>query len=523
MQHVNRSRNERRFGAALGLVGVFASILVGLLLTPIMLKYLNKSEFGLYQLIGAFVGYFALMDFGISGTLSRHIAKYQAEGDKIQQDNLFSMCMIIYFVIGILLLGIGYGIYQNLSRIFEHSLTLQELSQAKIMFIIVLGSIFATVLGRAYMGAISGCERFIFPRVVGIAAMLFRIGAILAILLCGKRAIGVVFGEAVISLLILTLNFAYARFVLKIRFKLHYWDWQIFTEVMSFAFWLFLAALVLQINFRLGRIILGIMTSTSLVAVYAIAMQINTLYNALPTAISQVFLPKATRLVVNNASGEELTRFMIGPSRYQLMLLGGVLSGYLLFGRQFITLWAGPDYIDAWTVGLLVLIPVTIPLYQNVVLKILQAKSLLRTRSLINLVLAVINAIISIFLVRAYGLLGPAIGTGFVLLIGHGIILNLYYHYGVGLNMLLFFRESNKKIFPVIIFSLTLGIVLIYLSLGNGWFGLIVQGSLFLIIYVSLMWFYGMNDNERTFFKSILCDGAKMIFPPKSSKIKSAI
>jgi O-antigen/teichoic acid export membrane protein len=518
MQHVNRSKNERQFGAVLGLIGVLAGVLVGLLLTPIMLKYLDKSYFGLYQLIGSFAGYFTLMDFGISGTLSRYIAKYQVEGDKIQQDNLFSMCIIIYFVIGILLLGIGYGIYQNLSQIFKYSLTPEELALAKIMFVIVLGSVFTTVLSRAYMGAINGCERFIFSRVVTIVTMLLRISVIASILICGKKVVGVVVGEAIISLLILTLNFIYARFELKIRFKLHYWDWQIFVEVMSYAFWLFLGALVLQINFRLGGVLLGIMTTTSLVAVYAIAMQINTIYNALPSAIAQVFLPKATRLVIDNASGEELTRFMIGPSRYQLMLLGGLLSGFLLLGRQFITFWAGPKYIEAWTVGILVLIPVTIPLFQNMVLQILQAKALIRTRSLINLALAVTNAVISIFLVRAYGLLGPAIGTAIVLSVGHGVILNLYYHYGVGLNMILFFRETCNKILPTIIISLILGITVIYLPVGNCWSGLIIRGMLFSAMYAILMWLYGMNVNERLFFKSIFRDCIKIISPTEKKQ-----
>ena len=58
-------RNERRFGAALGLLGVFSSILSALLLTPILLRYLDQGEFGLYQLIGAFVGYLLLIDLGI--------------------------------------------------------------------------------------------------------------------------------------------------------------------------------------------------------------------------------------------------------------------------------------------------------------------------------------------------------------------------------------------------------------------------------------------------------------------------
>jgi len=140
-------RYERRVGAALGLASTLTSIVAGVLLTPIMLKYLDQSQFGLYQLIGAFIGYLSLMDFGISGTLTRYIAKYRVEGDKIRQDNLFSMCLIIYFVLGVILLGIGYCIYENLGRMFAHSLTSEELPQARMMFAIVLVS----EIGRAHV------------------------------------------------------------------------------------------------------------------------------------------------------------------------------------------------------------------------------------------------------------------------------------------------------------------------------------------------------------------------------------
>ena len=111
----------------------------------------------------------------------------------------------------------------------------------------------------------------------------------------GHRAIGIVVADAVMNLVILTLNAAYACSVLEVRFKLNYWDWPLFAEVLRFAVWTFLAALVIQINFKLGSVLLGAMTTTSLVAVYAIALQINTLYNMLPTMISSVFLPRITK------------------------------------------------------------------------------------------------------------------------------------------------------------------------------------------------------------------------------------
>lgn len=523
MTHVTseiQRQRERRMGAAVGLMNVFFSLGSRLLLVPIILHYLDRAEFGLYQLIGAFVGYLALIDFGISNTMSRFIAKYQALNDRIRQDNVFAMCMITYLFLSGIIGIIGVFLYHSLDMIFSKSLSPNEMADAKVMFIILFGSICATVLGRAFAGVNAGHERFVFTRIIDSICMLAKVVVVAAVLALGHRAIGIVFAEAFINTAILMLNAAYAVIVLKIRFKLHYWDWSLFSEVLRFAFWIFLAALVLQINFRLGSVMLGAMTTTSLVGIYAIALQINTLYNALPTTISSVFLPQITRLVVNEANGEQLTRTIIGPSRYQLMLVGCVLGGFILFGRQFISLWAGTEYIEAWVAALLIIIPVTIPICQNTILSVLYAKMLNRDRALITLAFAVISGVSAVFLIRVFGLYGPAIATGLALLVGHGLVMNLYYHYHVGLNMWLFFKKVSERILPVIVVSTIAGSAFIYLPVGGGWIGLAVRLILFLVLYSLSMWLFGMNESERFLFRSAFRGVIRVAFVKLSQEAK---
>jgi O-antigen/teichoic acid export membrane protein len=453
-------------------------------------------------LIGAFVGYLALIDFGISGTLGRYTAKYYALNDHVGRDNVFSMCIIIYsFIVGIICIT-GFVLYHNLETFFSKSLSPAEFADAKVMFVILIGSISVTVLGRAFAGVNAGYERFVFTRITDCICILGKVGVVAAVLELGNRAVGVVAAEAFINLLILTLNAGYARIALNVRFKLHSWNWHLFGEVFRFAIWTFLSMLVLQLNFRLGSILLGAMTTTGLVGIYAIALQINTLYNTLPTMISSVFLPRITRLVVADADGMALTQTIIGPSRYQLMLVGSVLSGFILFGKQFITLWAGNEYAGAWATALFILIPVTIPICQNTILSVLYAKMLNRDRALITLVFASLSGVSAYYLIRYFGLYGPAIATGAALLLGHGVAMNLYYHYHVGLNMPFFFRKVSERILLVIVISTITGCLLRHLPVGVGWAGFAIRISFFLLIYWLLMWHFGMNHNERGFFGS---------------------
>ena len=449
--------------------------------------------------------------------MARYTAKYQAEGDRVRQDNVLSMCLIIYCALSVVLLGAGWLLYCNLDGIFSRSLTEHELSQAKVMFVILLGSVCATILGRAFVGVNAGYGRFVFSRTVEICCVVSKVGVVAAVLALGNGAIGVVVVEAMINVAILALNAAYAALFLGAHFRLHYWDWALLRELAAFALWVFVVSVVVQINFRLGHFVLGLMTTTRVVAVYAVAMQLAMVYGAFAQVIPSVFLPRTTELVARGASGDHLTRFVIGPCRFQLVLLGCFFGGIVLFGRQFITLWAGPTFIEAWTVAVLVLGPLTIPLFENTVQVILYVKALNRTRALINLAIAVANGVISVLLVRAYGLYGPAIGTACALLVGHGVALNLYYHYGVGVNVPLLFRGTCKGILPVIMMSLGVGIGIVFLPVGHGWIGLAVRCLLYFMFYSVLMWFRGMHERERAFVRSAFRDGKNALLRQDTS------
>ena len=44
-----------------------------------------------------------------------------------------------------------------------------------------------------------------------------------------------------------------------------------------------------------------------------------------------------------------------------------ILSGFILYGKDFIVFWAGEDYISAYFMALIVMTPLLIPLIENTV------------------------------------------------------------------------------------------------------------------------------------------------------------
>jgi O-antigen/teichoic acid export membrane protein len=491
--------NQVKMGVILSYVIIVLSNLLGLLLTPYMLRSLGKSEYGLYALIGAFVGYLSVLDFGLGNTIVRYVAKYRAEGDKKGEENFLATCMLVYVVIAVIVLCVGSVLWFYLDKVFQNSLTPAELDRGKIMFAILVVNLAVSLPGGAFASIMQGYEEFVFPRMVNIARLLLRTVVIVALLLGGYKAIGIVVAETVFNLLIIGVNLAYVFGRLKTKIRWHAFDKLLLLEVFGYSFWVFLNVIMDQIYWRVGQLVLGVMLGTAVVAVFAIGFQMVTCYMQFSTAISGVFLPRVTRMVTSNASGEELTDLMIRIGRLQFISLGLLLGGFVVVGKAFVLLWAGPGYEDAWLIALLVMLSVTMPLVQNLGISILQAKKRHAFRSIICVVISVINFGIGIWLTKHYGMMGMAWATALSLIVGQIIAINLYYHFSIGLNIPRFFKELCHGLLPAFALTLCIGIASWWLPV-LGIIGFILRGSAFAVVYVLTMWYFGMNNDERGLF-----------------------
>lgn len=494
--------NQLKMGAALSYTNIILSNLINLLFTPFLLTTLGKSEYGLYSLIGAFVGYMAVLDFGLGNTIIRYVAKYRAENNKQGEQGFLSLAFLIYGILSIISIIIGLAIIPLLPMVFG-KLTADELITAKKMFEVLIINIGLTLFLNAFTSIMSGYEKFVFPRAITIIRVIARPMAIVVLLLMGYKALAIVVVDTILNLLLLFVNMWFVFFKMKIKVKYQSHHWPFVKEILLFSVFVFINMIVDQVYWRLGQLVVGISYGAAAVAIFAVGMQFPSYYMNFSTAISGVFLPRATQMCVDNASGDELTDLLIKTGRIQFIVIGFILSGFILLGKPFVILWAGSDYVDAYYIALIAMIPLTIPLIQNVGISILQAKNLHAFRSIMYLVISILNFGISILLTNQIGIIGAVIGTSISLILGNIIIINIYYQRKIGLNIPRFFREVFSLLLPAITLSIVIGYIFLYIPVG-GWLGLLVKGVLFSMIYVISVWKIGMNAYEKRLFSEPL-------------------
>ena len=130
---MNQMKNEMKKGAILGYINILATLLVGLVYTPIMLKLIGQAEYGLYSLVISITAYLSVLDMGFGNAMVRYISQCQAKNDGQNEAKLNGLFLIIYSIIGIITLIIGIIIFLNINNLFTTSLTIEELRKAKII------------------------------------------------------------------------------------------------------------------------------------------------------------------------------------------------------------------------------------------------------------------------------------------------------------------------------------------------------------------------------------------------------
>ena len=130
--------NQRRWGAVLSYVNIILTVIVGLLYTPLMLRLLGQSEYGLYSLIGSVVGYLSVLDMGLGNTLVRYTAKNRVDGTTQREAEMNGLFLMMYSVIGIITFIVGAGIYVNMDLLFGETLDTGEMQRARIMMVLLI-------------------------------------------------------------------------------------------------------------------------------------------------------------------------------------------------------------------------------------------------------------------------------------------------------------------------------------------------------------------------------------------------
>ncbi|MEG1106996.1 MAG: oligosaccharide flippase family protein [Eubacterium sp.] len=493
--------NQLKIGVILSYISMGISTVISILYTPIMLRLLGQSEYGLYQLVFSVVSYLGLLSFGFGSAYMRFFARYKVKNDQEGIARLNGMFMLVFLLIAVVALLAGSLLILNIETLFKNSLTGHEIATAKILMTLMVFNIAVSFPASVFDANVTAHEQYFFQRIVNLLRSVLNPFLTLPLLLMGYKSISLVVVTTLLTLGSLLVNVWFCFKKLKIRFSFKHFEIDLFKEIAVFSSFVFLNMITDQINWSVDKFILGVLAGTAGVAVYSIAAQLNTYYLNFSTSISSVFIPRINCIVAENSDNKQLTEIFTKVGRIQFVILSLIISGYIVLGQAFIYFWAGSDYTSSYFVGLWLMIPVTVPLIQNLGIEIQRAKNMHKFRSIVYIFIAIGNILLSIPLCKLYGPVGCAVGTAISLLIGNGLIMNWYYQKKIGLDIKYFWYEIAKFIPSLIIPGIMCVIILLFVKIQTI-SALLLWGIAYVIIFILSIWKFGLNAYERNLFSS---------------------
>lgn len=488
--------SQRKAGALLGYANIVVKNLVNLVYTPMLLHFVGQAEYGVYQSTYAFVFSLTLLTFGFSEAYVRFYMQRRANGTEEDIRRLNGMYLLLYIVVSVVALLLGFLLAENAGLIFSRGFTTDEIALSRTLISIMTVNIACSLFSTVFDAFILAHERFKFQQ----SRQLFTTLAapILSFILLELRmdVVAVACAQLTVTLVLLALNMRYAIGVLGMRFDIRHFDSGLFRAVAVFSAWIFTNQICELINQNLPNVILGALSGASAAAVFAISVQIRSVFYSLSTTMSNVFTPLINRIVAEHDDNMVLTHLMTRVGRYQAILYLWVWGGFVLLGRFFIRQWAGSDFEDAYWLIIVMTTPLFIPLVQNTGIEIQRAKNRHRARSIAYLCMAALNVILTIVLAPSLGWWAPAIGYAAYVVLGCGLFMNWYYQHGIGLDMKYFWRHIIPvPILAVIACALCLCGTLAVPVSNWGWF--IAWGIAYTALYGLAAYGFALNKNER--------------------------
>lgn len=495
--------NQRKIGVILSYLNILSVVLSQLLYTPIMLHILGQVEYGIFSLSQSITYYLGLLNFGFLGSYFKFYSESKKNVDDNEIKRLNAMYVIIVIAVSTMVYIMGWGIIYNVDWLVGAEFSNEEKKLIQDLLKIMLVTMVIMMFNNLFSVILAAREKFIFCKSMDFFKSIGNPLLSLPVILYGFGSIGMSNVLLIISIVVLLLNIKYCLLKLRICFLFKNINWSKFKSVYKFSVYILLWGLIDQINLHSGKLILSNILGAEAIAVYTIGIQFCILFIIFSDAIMCVFIPKIYDLVYEIDSNIKLTNLMIKVGRLQCFVICFIWLGFVIFGKYFIKLWAGTEYLESYLVAVLIMSSLLIPLIQNMGIEILKAYNKYRIRTICHFFIFIASLLISIKLANIYGIIGCTLGSSFFIIVSNVIIANYFYTYIIKLEIKRFFKEIFK-ILPAIFISLLIGMVIVSSNQIKNFTDLLFDILLFSIVYFGLIKNIAFNTYENELFEQAI-------------------
>jgi len=472
-------------------------LLIGIFMLPFNVAHLGQSAYGLWILVASVTVYFSMFDMGYGVAQVRFAARYRAQGDATALNEIASTMFCMFSGVGLFTFTLAVLISLNLNRLFQ--LTPEQVRTGQIVLLFISGYVALGFPFSVFGGIVNGFQRQYLNGAVAFVTAIVVAAVNVVVLLAGyglPELVAATTGVRIISYLAYALN-AYRVFPgLHIRPK--YFKRERLREVTGFSVFILIIDLANKLNYSTDAIVIGVFMGTSAVAIWAVAQRLIEIVQRITDQLNAVLFPVVVDSSTVQAT-DRLQKILVQGTRLSLGMVVPLATVLGLTARPLVLLWVGPQFSESVNIIYILSIVVALRVGNATSAVILKGSDLHKFLAFSNISMAVGNLVLSVLLVRFYGLIGVAIGTLIPMVVIAMFVVFPAACRRVGLPVFTVFRRS---VWPATWPAIVMGVLVLLTRnrIGSSWSIMLLQSFVAAAVYASLFLLFAISRNERDWY-----------------------
>jgi O-antigen/teichoic acid export membrane protein len=383
---------------------------VSFFISPFIVRHLGTSAYGVWVLLVSLTGYLGFLDLGIRGAVTRYVAKFHAQGDHEQASRTVSSACGLFLTAGAvaILASLLFSIFA-----VPHFQIPPEYSHAAQLVVVIAGiNVAVSLISGVFGGVVVGLQRFELLNLIALSAMAMRSVAIVVALRSGRGLVTLALIQLASTTVELLVGYIMSsRLYPQVTIAFLHLRREHTKLIFSFGLFAFLLQFSNYLIFYTDALVIGAFLPVSMVAFFAIGGNLTIYARDLVGGVSRTMTPLASRLEVE-AGLEKLQETALKMARYCSLAMLPVFVTFILRGHTFIGLWMGPSFADLsghvlWILSIPWLVGAGTSVIGSTMLGIGKHKAVVP----FALGEGIGNLVLSVALIKAWGIIGVAWGT----------------------------------------------------------------------------------------------------------------
>jgi O-antigen/teichoic acid export membrane protein len=402
-------------------VGFAAQVAAAFFVSPVLVHGLGDRRYGLWSLVESVLGYLMLFDLGVAASVVRYVARFEAARDQRALDRVVSASLGVFAAAGAAVLG---GTLLLAFPAFAWLGVPADLAGEGRWMLVLLGANLAVGLPmNVFACALDGLGRYPAKSAVRTTILVIRSVLLLVLLRLGGGLVGVAVLVSACTLVEhLAMAVAVFRYLPRLRVSPRLVDRPTLRALRGYSFDALMALLAGRVSFQTDALVINAFLLPQSITLFAVAARL-TEYAKDSVRVATAVLTPAVSALEARGDGAAIRAVFLDSTRYVLWLILPVQLGLLLLGRSFLGLWLGPQYaVESYPTLVILTLPLSLALSQSVAVRILYGTGRLRRYAYGTLAEAAANLLLSVLLVRPFGIEGVALGTAIPNVIFNGVV-----------------------------------------------------------------------------------------------------